>query len=149
MEASPLASPRRRRTAVPHHRGRAVRLERPPDAPDPSDLAGVRRWARGVRGPTAVDLFAGAGGLSLGLRDAGFTVLVGADQDPWSVETHTGNLGGLGYCGDLTVPTELIERLDAWGIRTVDLVAGGPPCQPFSRAGDAKIRALVRAGVRA
>jgi C-5 cytosine-specific DNA methylase len=53
--------------------------------------------------PTAIDLFCGGGGLSLGLRDAGFTVLVGADNDPFSVETHTGNLGGLGWTGDLEI----------------------------------------------
>jgi DNA (cytosine-5)-methyltransferase 1 len=74
---------------------------------------------------------------------------VGADSDKWSLETHTGNLGGLGYLGDLSEPTALIEHLDAWGVRDVDLVAGGPPCQPFSRAGGSKIRSLVRAGTRA
>ena len=99
--------------------------------------------------PTAIDLFCGAGGLSLGLHDAGFTVLVGADSDPFSVETHTGNLGGLGWSGDLTDPAEFLEHLEQWGIRSVDLIAGGPPCQPFSRAGSAKIRSLVRSGERA
>jgi DNA (cytosine-5)-methyltransferase 1 len=99
--------------------------------------------------PTAIDLFCGAGGLSLGLRDAGFTVLVGADNDPFSVETHTGNLGGLGWTGDLEDPAEFLEDLQQWGIRSVDLIAGGPPCQPFSRAGSAKIRSLVRSGERA
>ena len=148
IEAAATTPTPRRRTAVPHHRGRPVRLERPADAPDPADLAGVRRWVRSAQRPTAVDLFCGAGGLSLGLRDAGFTVLLGADSDPWSVETHTGNLGGLGYLGDLADPTDLIQHLDAWGIRRVDLVAGGPPCQPFSRAGHSKIRSLIRSGER-
>jgi DNA (cytosine-5)-methyltransferase 1 len=142
-------SPRPGRTAVPHHRGHALRLPAHPDAPDPADLSGVRRWVRGSRRPTAIDLFAGAGGLSLGLHNAGFTVLVGADSDRWAVETHTANVGGLGFVGDLADPSELMERLDAWGIRTVDLVAGGPPCQPFSRAGSSKIRSLVRSGARA
>jgi DNA (cytosine-5)-methyltransferase 1 len=137
-----------RRIAVAHHRGNALRLDRPLGAPDPSDLAAVREWVRSARGPTAIDLFSGAGGLSLGLRDAGFTVLVGADSDPWAVETHTGNLGGLGWSGDLTDPEEFIELLEQWGVDKVDLVAGGPPCQPFSRAGSAKIRDLVRAGER-
>ena len=149
MEAATTPTTPKRRTAVPHHRGKAVRLTRPLDSPDPVDLASIRRWVRSARRPTAVDLFAGAGGLSLGLRDAGFTVLAAADSDPWAVETHTGNLGGLGYLGDLSDPTDLIERLDAWGVRTVDLVAGGPPCQPFSRAGNSKIRSLVRSGERA
>jgi len=103
---------------------------------------------KAATGPTAVDLFCGAGGLSLGLRDAGFSVLVGADSDPVAMETHSGNLGGLGWTGDLSDPAEFLEHLDQWGIHSVDLVAGGPPCQPFSRAGSAKIRDLVRSGER-
>ena len=103
--------------------------------------------ARAAR-PTAIDLFCGAGGLSLGLRTAGFSVLVGADHDEYSAETHVANIAGLAYHGDLSDPTELLEHLDAWGLRRVDLVAGGPPCQPFSRAGSSKIRSLVRSGRR-
>jgi DNA (cytosine-5)-methyltransferase 1 len=137
-----------RRAAVPHYRGPALALERPDHAPDPADLSGVRRWVRQAETPTAIDLFCGAGGLSLGLNDAGFTVLVGADSDSFSVETHTANLGGLGWTGDLEDPTEFLEHLEQWGIKSVDLVAGGPPCQPFSRAGSSKIRSLVRAGER-
>jgi DNA (cytosine-5)-methyltransferase 1 len=134
---------------VPHHRGDVLRLPRHRSAPDPSDLAAVRRWLRGVRGPTAVDLFCGAGGLSLGLAQAGFSVLVGADSDAWAVETHTANVGGLGYAGDLTDPADVIEHLDGWGVVNVDLVVGGVPCQPFSNAGRSRLRDLVRAGVRA
>ena len=140
---------KRRRTAVPHYRGEDLRLPRHPSAPDPSALDQVRGWVRGARRPTAIDLFSGAGGLSLGLRDAGFSVLVGADSDIRSVETHEANLGGLGYVGDLSDPSELIERLEGWGIARVDLVAGGPPCQPFSRAGRSMIRNLVASGARA
>lgn len=137
-----------RRTAVPSQRGAALRLPPPAGSPDPGDLKAVRRWAASSKRPRAVDVFCGAGGLSLGLRDAGFSVLVGADADPWAVETHTGNLGGLGYVGDLTDPAELIEQLDGWGIDHVELVAGGVPCQPFSRAGQSKVRELIRAGNR-
>jgi DNA (cytosine-5)-methyltransferase 1 len=108
----------------------------------------VRRWLDGVAGPTLVDVFSGAGGLSLGLEDAGFTVLVGADNDPFAVETHTANLGGLGYVGDLSSPEDFIDHLDGWGIETVDLVTGGVPCQPFSRAGQSRIRELVSSGLR-
>ncbi|EQD58461.1 cytosine specific DNA methyltransferase, partial [mine drainage metagenome] len=118
------------------------------DAPDESDVRSVRRWVKRALRPTAIDLFCGAGGLSLGLRDAGFTVLAGADFDPFSVETHTANVGGVGYQGDLSDPTEFISKLRHWGIHTVDLVAGGVPCQPFSRAGRSKIRSLVLAGAR-
>jgi len=138
----------RRRSAVPLRRGPRLALERHPDAPDPTNLAVVRRWVRKARGPTAVDLFSGAGGLSLGLAQAGFSVLVGADSDPIAVETHVANLGGLGYTGDLGDPGDFLGHLEAWGITHVDLVAGGVPCQPFSRAGKSKIRSLVQAKVR-
>jgi DNA (cytosine-5)-methyltransferase 1 len=138
----------RRRTAVPHYRGTDLRLHRNPDAPDPTDLAAIRRWVGFASRPTAVDLFSGAGGLSLGLQEAGFSVLLGADNDERAVQTHTANIGGLGYVGDLSDPTELIDHLQGWGIETVDLVAGGVPCQPFSRAGRSMIRNLVATGVR-
>ena len=108
----------------------------------------MRAWLEGVRGPTVVDVFSGAGGLSLGLEDVGFTVLVAADNDPFAVETHTANLGGLGYVGDLSSPEDFIDHLDGWGIETVDLVTGGVPCQPFSRAGQSRIRELVGSGLR-
>ncbi len=108
----------------------------------------MRRWVRGVKGPTAVDLFSGAGGLSLGLQDAGFTVIAAADTDAWALETHVANVGGLKYVGDLTDPSEFLDHLGGWGIDCVDLVAGGPPCQPFSRAGQSKLRDLVSAGIR-
>ena len=125
-----------------------MRLSRNAASPDPGDLHAVRKWAESSKRPRAIDLFCGAGGLSLGLRDAGFSVLVGADADRWAVETHTGNIGGLGYVGDLADPTELLEQLRGWGIDHVELVAGGVPCQPFSRAGQSKLRELIRAGNR-
>lgn len=125
-----------------------LRLPRAAEAPDPSNLEGVRRWVRCAPRPTAIDLFCGAGGLSLGLREAGFSILVGADWDARSVETHTANVGGLGYVGDLANPNELLEHLEGWGITEVDLVAGGVPCQPFSRAGRSMIRNLVENGDR-
>ncbi len=126
------------RRVVTPYRGPDLQLPPHPDAPDPVDLAAVRRWVREARRPTAIDLFCGAGGLSLGLKDAGFSVLVGADVDDRSVETHTANIGGLGYVGDLADPEDFLDHVCAWGIKTVDLVAGGPPCQPFSRGWEVK-----------
>lgn len=150
MDAAVIDSSARpmRRPAVPFRRGTAVRLPRPASAPDPGDLAAVRAWVASRTRPTAVDLFAGAGGLSLGLEQAGFDVLLGADSERYAVETHVANLGGLGYHGDLGDPTEFIELLEAWGIRDVDLVAGGVPCQPFSRAGASRLKELADAGKR-
>src|ERR1700682_4878702 len=129
-------------------KGPRLELDPHPQAPDQADLHAVRRWLRSDRRPTAIDLFSGAGGLSLGLHDAGFRVLVAADSDPNAIRTHRHNLGGLGYEGDLADPTDFLNHLDAWGINRVDLVAGGVPCQPFSNAGKSKIRSLVEAGQR-
>ena len=81
-----------------------------------------------------VDLFCGAGGLSQGLTEAGFTV-VGA-YDNWSaaVETYEWNLQhavNIDCVNLLEVDNVVrqIKRLD------VDVIAGGPPCQDFSSAG--------------
>jgi DNA (cytosine-5)-methyltransferase 1 len=137
-----------RRPAVAHHRGVPARPSRHPNSPDPTDIAGVRQWVAGRTGPTAVDLFAGAGGLSLGLHQAGFDVLVGADSDAWAMETHAANLPGLTWTGDLADPSHFLQALDVWGIETVDLVAGGVPCQPFSRAGRPRIAKLIEDGER-
>lgn len=120
------------------------------EKPDGSDLDAVREFMRGSRSrPTVIDLFSGAGGLSLGLERAGFDVLVGADSDEWAVRTHHANLGGLSWCGDLSDPTDLLTTLGVWGVDSVDVVVGGVPCQPFSRAGGARIRHLVATGERA
>ena len=84
----------------------------------------------------------------MALAQAGFSVIVAADHDATALETHAYNIGGLTWCGDLGDPLEFISQLDQWGINSVDLVAGGPPCQPFSRAGTSKIADLVRRGIR-
>lgn len=138
-----------RRPHVAHHRGAPVRPPRHGSTPEPTDLASVRTFLEGRSArPTAIDLFCGAGGLSLGLERAGFDVLVGADFDRWAVRTHDANLPGLSWCGDLSDPTELLNTLTVWGVKTVDLVAGGVPCQPFSRAGRSRIQHLVQSGER-
>jgi DNA (cytosine-5)-methyltransferase 1 len=138
-----------RRPMVPHHRGVPARPPRHVLSPEPMDVTAVRRFVAQRTGrPTAVDLFCGAGGLSLGLHRAGFDVLVGADSDPWAVRTHDANLPGMSWCGDLSDPGEFLRTLSFWGIDHVDLVAGGVPCQPFSRAGSSRIRGLVESGDR-
>ena len=129
-------------------RGERIRLDPKPSLPDPEDQDQVREWLQEQPHPWALDLYAGAGGLSLGLAHAGFSVIAAADYDATALETHAYNIGGLTWCGDLGDPLEFISHLDQWGINSVDLVAGGPPCQPFSRAGTSKIADLVRRGIR-
>lgn len=86
--------------------------------------------------PVCVDLFCGAGGLSTGLLDAGVAVQVGIDYDAPSVETFELNhlpRGATGVHADVKAMTgaDLRELVDA----PIDLLVGGPPCQPFSVAG--------------
>ncbi len=66
--------------ALPSVRGKPLRLaERLPELS--SNPSTDRRWLRGVPRPWAVDLFSGAGGLSLGLQEAGLNVIAAADSD--------------------------------------------------------------------
>ena len=129
-------------------RGKRIVLEPHPEVPDPSDGGAVREWLEGLPRPWAVDLFCGAGGLSLGLEEGGFSVVAAADSDCQSTETHAANIQSLTWTGDLSDPVGFIHQLDEWGIESVDLVAGGPPCQPFSNAGASKIGHLVKTGQR-
>jgi DNA (cytosine-5)-methyltransferase 1 len=101
-----------------------------------------------LEGPLAADLFCGAGGLSLGLEAAGYQVVVGVDHDEKALETHRAYHPGLSQNLDLA-DLAVVERLgELLGRLNVELVAGGPPCQPFSKAGRSGMRDLVRRGVR-
>ena len=83
----------------------------------------------------AIDLFCGCGGLSTGLRDAGFEILAGIDIEPDYIQTFTKNLpNSLSLCTDVSTINshELLEKLDL-KVGELDLLAGGPPCQGFSK----------------
>lgn len=98
-----------------------------------SDLPAHARSLDASR-PLAVDLFSGAGGLSLGLHRAGFEVILACDIRPDSIATHRHHFGGCSHQCDLSSPDvleEISRTLNACG--DIALVAGGPPCQPFSR----------------
>ncbi|GGD11955.1 DNA cytosine methyltransferase [Aureimonas glaciei] len=87
--------------------------------------------------PTAVDLFCGAGGLSVGLADAGFETVFASDIDVASgmtyrrnhpeAEFHVGDVHQLS--GDAIMKATGLVRGE------LDLLAGGPPCQGFSIIG--------------
>ena len=81
--------------------------------------------------PTCIDLFCGAGGLSLGFAQAGGIPIAALDSDKDSIETYKKNFG---VCEDIQC-----TKIEEWKLRknidTVDVIIGGPPCQGFSTAG--------------
>ena len=90
--------------------------------------------------PTVVDLFCGAGGLSLGLQSAGFNVVGAFDSWAPAVRSYRQNFRDH-PCFMENVAELSAKRLSQLGLPSeVDLVAGGPPCQGFSiqRIGDDK-----------
>lgn len=93
------------------------------------------------RGLTAVDLFCGAGGLTLGLANAGFNVIFGSDIDSACALTHARNFPDIPFeradVGQLSGEQILAHA----GLRPgeLDLLVGGPPCQGFSIIGQREI----------
>ena len=85
--------------------------------------------------PTAIDLFCGCGGISLGLHLAGFKVLAGVDFERRYISSFMRNFPeSKSILADLTAfsPEDFMSE---WlpGVKRVDLLAGGPPCQGFSK----------------
>jgi len=130
---------------VPQARGKYLKL---PPHPLRCQLEDLGAYASAVERPLAIDLFCGGGGLSLGLELAGFAVVLGVDKDRNAVATHRAHFAGASLCADLSDPDVVDKIVQALQGVQVALVAGGPPCQPFSRAGRNKILSLVRAGAR-
>jgi DNA (cytosine-5)-methyltransferase 1 len=89
------------------------------------------------KGLSVVSLFSGALGLDLGFHNNGFDVRVANDIEPSSAEVARVNLPGLPFlCCDINdvTPNDILR---AAGLKKgkVDVLIGGPPCQPFSTAG--------------
>ncbi len=99
--------------------------------------------------PVAVDLFAGAGGFSLGIEQAGFDVLVAVENDPVHAATYAFNfpLTTVLWADASTLTVSVIKEaayqayashypkaVQGWNGQ-IDLVFGGPPCQGFSIIG--------------
>lgn len=94
--------------------------------------------------PVAIDLFAGCGGLSLGLRQSGFRTLLFSELNASAASTYRVNHARLGdepiHYADIRKLTNkrLQQHLNSWGkdgIKGVDLICGGPPCQGYSGIG--------------
>lgn len=97
--------------------------------------------------PVAVDLFAGAGGMSLGFEQAGFDVVAAVEYDPVHAATHAFNFpqcevlcrdaSRLSAADVLAAAKRGFKKLHpgvAWSGR-LDALIGGPPCQGFSTGG--------------
>lgn len=101
---------------------------------------------------TYIDLFSGCGGLSLGLGNAGWKGVFAVEKDDMAFETFRHNLIDSSH-GHFNWPTWLAKKAttiqDLFDNHTtelsqlkgsVDLIAGGPPCQGFSLAGQRKAK---------
>ncbi len=95
---------------------------------------------------TSMDLFAGCGGLSLGLEQAGFRPVLFSEIDEATGESFKRNLGvgnnieAIRDVKDLLADKKkklraILKRLRKNGVDEIDLVCGGPPCQAYSGIG--------------
>jgi DNA (cytosine-5)-methyltransferase 1 len=106
--------------------------------------SGMKRATESRKGgPVAVDLFAGAGGLSAGFRREGFQVALAVEKDRHAAQSYRVNNPGVPVIeGDVRKihPSSILRAL---GLRRgqVTAIIAGPPCQGFSAAGPRKPRA--------
>ena len=87
--------------------------------------------------PFGVDLFAGAGGMSLGFEQAGFDVAAAVEHDPIHGAVHEFNFPSCTtICRSVAdIDASYIRRMSRIGDAPVDVVFGGAPCQGFSMIG--------------
>lgn len=110
--------------------------------------------SKNTRRPIAIDLFSGAGGLSLGFEQAGFDVVAAVEVDPIHAAVHKYNFPNCAVMPESikNLSGEKIRKNAGLGCRKIDVVAGGAPCQGFSligqRALDDPRNSLVREFVR-
>ena len=89
---------------------------------------------KGVMKLNVIDLFCGAGGMSLGLKQAGFNIVAAMDNWDAAVDCYKANFQGhVVYKQDLSDWREVMRVIQ--DIKC-DMIVGGPPCQDFSEAGD-------------
>lgn len=80
---------------------------------------------------TAVDLFSGCGGMSLGFKNAGFKLLAAYDNWQPAFDVYNRNFDSPVFLRDLS-DEGVVDEISAF---SPDVIIGGPPCQDFSQAG--------------
>jgi DNA (cytosine-5)-methyltransferase 1 len=95
----------------------------------------IKKWKE--NGYNLVSLFSGAFGLDLGFMANGFKPLLALDNNPASYETIHRNLPDLEFINENIEKRKTKSLLDEIGLDVgeIDVLTGGPPCQPFSTAG--------------
>jgi DNA (cytosine-5)-methyltransferase 1 len=85
--------------------------------------------------PKAIDLFSGCGGLTLGLKKAGFSVVAAVEIDKRAADTYSKNHPTVTLFNQSILSLTGSDILEVIGIPRgkIDLLAGCPPCQGFSR----------------
>jgi DNA (cytosine-5)-methyltransferase 1 len=104
--------------------------------------------------PRVLDMFAGAGGISLGFHRAGFQIDAALEIEPLPALTHALNFHGVdpdlaqihARPRDMTkvTPEDLATELGLGVVKdAIDVLVGGPPCQAYARVGRAKLREVA------
>jgi DNA (cytosine-5)-methyltransferase 1 len=114
----------------------------PPSAFGPADAIEIKpAWT-----PFSfIDLFAGIGGIRMGLETVGGRSVYTVEFDRWAMETYNANFAAGRPDGSFQAePVRDIYDVDVADIPAYDLLAAGFPCQPFSIAGVSKNTSLGR-----
>ncbi|SMN11030.1 DNA-cytosine methyltransferase [uncultured Candidatus Thioglobus sp.] len=85
--------------------------------------------------PTAIELFSGAGGLSIGLEIAGFNVVLANEIEKNFAETFKLNHPNTKMICDDICNIDFAQEMQILDFSEIDLISGGPPCQGFSTVG--------------
>lgn len=148
LRSTPKRTQPRGSTAFPADQGRRatswVRMRHPQSGmrsdPPQDELASCERMAEPLK---SIEICAGAGGQAWGLESAGFEHLALVENDHWACETLRTNRPDWLVFGP-HVGDRPFDRIGKGDVRTfdatawrgqVDLLAGGVPCPPFSKAG--------------
>jgi DNA (cytosine-5)-methyltransferase 1 len=117
-------------------------------------VEGKLRRLAGGNSPRVLDMFSGAGGISLGFHRAGFQIQGSLEIEALPALTHSVNFHGADQeqmaiharPRDMTKvePDELAEELGLGSVEhAIDVLVGGPPCQAYARVGRAKLREVA------